>query len=411
MIREEGLLCPWISMIPLEVMEKTQNENEVLSIFRMYVKLTEEAIQIYQEGQFSELDALVGNYGCEVHAFNILALAHSEKLQAECNEMIATCKKITVWIDERHTIFNRKKWREHIPLEQFYRTLEERVQISTKMKFLVLSRLLTVTRKVQFDEAKFDEREYENFVTQSKNLRRLGKLKVQCKNDCIFNEIVSITQTFMSENSIFFMKVKLNNLILAQGTEGKLVQKMMNEENLCIFAQGKYRPKTYSCAYYNAKALLLLIAELKTPLIIKKMTIDGEPTELFYFKSLGVLGEFEVMTQEEVALCDPKTPAIMCKAYLPKEMTREEWLNRVKMLGLGKLILASASQESQYVPNKPEVFPIRDLEACLEIQWQSKVKANELGCIRGISSNFDLDHFYCTTWGKRFDENKQGEKK
>jgi hypothetical protein len=117
------------------------------------------------------------------------------------------------------------------------------------------------------------------------------------------------------------------------------------------------------------------------------------------------------MTQEEVELCDPTTPVVMCQAYLPKEITREEWLKRVKMLGLGKLILASASQESQYVPNKPEVFPIRDLEACLEIQWQSKVKANELGCIRGISSIFDLDHFFCTTWGKRFEGNKLGAKK
>lgn len=408
----EERIYPWISILPQDEMKKLKKENEILSLITMLMNVTLDTIALYKKNAYAHLDALVGNYGCEVHAFNILALAHSKDLEEECLTMQTTCEEIQRLIRKRRALSNTTK--ETSPFE-FYIQLQEESKLSQRMMYLIQSRLLTLTKTFKHDATQYDQRDYERLITVPNKLRKMCKLGVQ---DSVLNAIVSAAQTNMSHSSILFMRETLHKLIIANGDEGLLLKKMMSDENIFSYAPGSEFGKgckdnskgckTYSCSYYNTKAVLMLLAELHAPLIIKKMTKIGEPVKHFAFKSCGEFGKFELMTQEEIADCTPKTPVIVCVAYLPDGMSDKEWLSKVEEYGLGNMILANASQESQYVPHHPDLFPVKEPEAAEEIKFQSEVKAQEIECVR-MKGIFDLDHFYCSSWehrGENIGENK-----
>lgn len=397
---EQTQLCPWISILPkveIQQLEKENKENEVLSLIKMLAQVTLESIEKYKNSEYAQLDALVGNNGCEVQAFNILSLAYSAELKKECTEMKTTCQKILEWIRHRQSIQNPKKREAECgPLDQVYTKIQGMSSISPEMMYLIQSRLLTVVKDYKYDETKYDTRKYESFETKPEYLRNL--IKKTTLKDPVLNRIVSVVQSEMSLSSILFMRAKLDQLAIANEKEGRLVKKMMSL--VCTYTEDDiYPPKRYSCGYYNAKAVLLLLAELKAPLIVKKLTKMGAKLKHFAFKCSGEFGQFKEMSKTEKKQCAAETPVIVCLAYLP-EICDEEWLKKVREYGLGNMILANISKGSQYVPEKKKVFPIREEEALEEIA-QAKVNAKKVECVWMKASILDVDHFYCSSWGKR----------
>lgn len=392
---EVSPMSPWVSILPPTSMKQLKKESDMLSLIKMLVKVTLESIEIFESTRFIHLDALVGNYGCETHAFNMLSLTQCTELPAECQAVKESCQKITQCIHERQAIKNNKM---RVPLDQFYQQIEGMSLISVKMKYLVQSRLLTITKTAIYDEAKYATRDYEALRTTPDNIRKAIKLSIGAP---LLNEIVSLAQAQMSMSSIQFMRSRLNELIIAQDGEGQLVRQMLAPENICTYSpyvsvtlSKKIYPKMYSCCYYNTKALLLLLAESGAPLVVKKMTKIEEPPEYHAFHSCHAFGQFQLVTMEEVLA----TPVIVCTAYFPDHISSEEWLAKVKDYGLGNLILASAAQGSQYVPGESDRFPIPVADAKAEISMQAEVKAKAFECIMMQNSIFDLDHFYCSSF-------------
>ncbi len=382
----------WISIIPHEVIKKTQ-EKQFVSLVTMLAKVSLEAIQLYENLQLGHLDALVGNYGCEVHAFNMLSLAHPRELEEECKSLKSTCHRIEEWLRQSQSI--NEVW----IFDQAYTKLEAMARISPGMMYLIKSRMLTITKEFKHDAAKFDTREYEDLNTKQNKLRNLIQDPGLSISKAQAKKIVSIAQSSMSESSIQLMRAKLEQLMVANGKEDTVLRAMMLPENLCPPSQDNGK-KTYSCAYYNTKALLMLLATLKASLIVKKMTKMNEPVQHFDFKSCGEFGKFQEMTTDEIKKYPDKDPVIVCQAYIPDKISRSEWLRKVNEYGLGNMILAGAAQGDQYVPRKPEFFPIPLTEAADEIKYQSEVKARELECL-WMNGIFDLEHFYCSSWKDR----------
>lgn len=384
--------CPWVSIIPLNVMEQ-EKEKVILSIYRMYVLVTERAIENYVDGKFLELDAHAANNGCEVHTFNMLNLACSHKLKDECIIMIDTCKKITGWIENNIELIKVEK-----PIQEWKKCFEKDVMISTEMDYLIQSQLLSLIKEVKHYETKFKDRKYEEFFTRAHFLRILCKNQLLCNKEKL-GEIVAEAQSRMSLGSISFMRAQLVKSIFAQEKEWVLVMKMLEDVNLLPISEEHKPVKWYSCQYYNTKALLFLLAELKVPLVIKKtMTkemIAKEGNVLVPFNSLGTFGEFEPMEAQEIA--DAK-PVVICQAYLPAAMSIKDWLEKVRSHGgLGNMILASASQGGQYKPIKLTLCPPdMDSEAKEEIRLQ-------VDKTKGVESLIDVDHYYVTTWKYRND--------
>lgn len=365
--------CPWVSIIPQDVMQNITKEDQVIALVKLFVKVTQQTLDICEKGQFADLDALVGNYGCETHTFNLLSAVNSKEIQEECKTLRETCKKIMECIENRRLIKGKKN------LNAFKSEIFNMCSISERMKYLIQSRLLTITKTTSYDVTKYGTAGYEILKTVPSNLAKISKLGSKTEN--LLNTIVPLTQSCMSESSIIFMRKRLNELLIAQGDEGQLVKDMMSENNIC-----RYASKAYSCCYYNSKALLMLMAELKSPLIIKKMGKIGDPVETHAFKSTGALGQFEQLSQKEIDNYPSSTPAVVCAAYLPND-----WLERVQKYGLGYFILATGAEGPQYVPSQKNLFPIPLKEAELEI-------SNQIKNAQGLD-DICIDHFYAAGFG------------
>ncbi len=331
---------PWVSILPQSEMQTIKNENDVLSLVKLLLKVSQEAIECYESGKYKSLDALVGNYGCEVHAFNICCLAHSTELKEECKTMIDTCGKIQKLIDDRQSIQNQIIEAELSgPPNKIYETIQKMSEISEEMMYLIRSRILTITKV-----------DYPNGSQKSVPERLRESMELAKEFNPVIKRIVNIAQSKLSHESILLMAKKLEKLELVEGNDGKIIKRMMSSDNLCVYPpvsglssfkksakQKKIVSKTYSCSYYNAKALLYLIAELKVPLIIKNMKMTNEPEQLFAFQSNGKFREFEKLSEIEIAGCKSENPVIICVIKIKKE----EWLQKANSYGLGNMILAN----------------------------------------------------------------------
>lgn len=369
---------------------KGVKEHQGIALAKMLLAITVDAFQSYQKSEYQKFDAHIGNYGCEVQAFNVLYLAHSEKLQNGYGAMAATTEKIQKMVNAQQDPEQR------IPFDQWKESLLG-VKISKQMQYLIQSRLLTITKEPVYDPAKFDSRQYEKLKTVTTNLRSYSESVTRT----LMDHMVFIAQQKMSELSISFIGAKLEELSASFGEEGGLVRKMMRKENLHTppidkkSNVSKY-PKTFSCGYFNTKALLLLVENLNTPLIIKKLVRSSEIPETFAaFMQKGTSGAFEEIRLDELT---PGMPVMVCTAYLPDNIGRQEWSENVAKHGLKAMLLADASQEDHYVHGDGKLV-VQDKVAFAEIaSWAERAK--DLDCDRAIGSLLHIDHFYCSAWGK-----------
>lgn len=375
---------PWVSILPEEEFDKL-NRNQMLALISMLAQVTLQAIESYQTGMYGTIDALIGNWGCETHAFNILSLSHSNELRDECNGMRSACARIMDWVSNNP-----------FPLNEIYTRVKQMYEISHEMSYLIQSRILTISKVSILNEAKFGTSLYETQKTVPSELMRAFGLKEHGVKYPVLHPILSIMQSKMSEISIIYMTLKLNQLGTVDQHNGEVVKRMSRDS---AHKHGTYFPKTYSCCYYNAKALLLLIAELRTPLVIKRVSRPGEPKILFLFKPKLEFGQFEVMSEDEIR---SDTPLIVCASFLSESMPLEVWLRKVLRYGLGNMILSYSAQGDQFVPEN-ENYIVTDQEALVEMAAQ-KEKAERIECVlnRGIIS---LDHFYCSTWRELNEQN------
>lgn len=337
---------PWVSILAQENIGQADEKPQLLLI-KMLAKVSLEAINFYNTGAYKELDALIGNSGCETHAFNMLCLAHSEELQAEIKVMQGKCQSI---LDKTVEKIRNKRI---ISDPQFSEEVQQ-VVVSEKMVYLIQARLLTITKKDEVTDA--------NMIVSKIGRDLHGIVKV-------INKIVVAAQVHMSELSIALMAAKLDEISLAD----RLVKVMLSEVNLRLFTANK---KFYSCCFYNTKAVLLLAAKLKTPLVFKRMAKEVNELKTLIFKPTEMVGKFEV-----VGAVEPRAPVIVCDVELPDN---DRWIDNVEKLE--EMILIDASKVDQYVRNHPEI-EVTEPEAIEEIQ-SAKEK----------TAPFHIDHFYCTTW-------------
>lgn len=343
---------PWVEFMPQEEISLLKERPQLLLI-KMLAKVTLQAFDAYNKGTYEELDALIGNSGCETHAFNILSLAHSQGLQAEIDEMHGKFKGI---LEDTVTKMRSKS---SISYAEFYNEMQQ-IRVSEQMLYLIYSRLLTITKTP--DGEKTDA----NLII-SKLGRDLNKLS------SLLNKIVLAAQVQMSRLSIAMMAAKLNESSLAD----RLVIKMLSKECLFEYTPVANKPaKLYSSCYYNTKAILLLATELNTPLVFKRMTKKVDKLKTLLFRPTGTIGKFEILERAAHA-----TPVIVCDVVLPED---DSWTKEAERLG--EMILIDASHEGQYLPAKPEI-KVADQEALHEIETDHRKTAP-----------FHIDHFYCTTW-------------
>lgn len=332
---------PWVSILTQVYQQKDTRGKNLL--VQMLAKVTLQAFSAYNNGSFHELDALVGNNGCESHAFNILVLAHSQDLQNEIRILQPTIEAIGNRILGKKTVGAPS-------IDDI-----EGIMVSKNMSYLIQSRMLTIT--------KAGEKTNPHLLAG----RALNKLQSEV------GKIVMASQVAMSRLSFELLHAQLEQMHLGSG----LVHQIMDDLKEFTPILGR-DPKVYSSCYFTTKAVVLLSATLQAPLVLKSMTKEKGQEETVLFTPTETQGVYVV--QETV---DPKRPVILCDTLMSADLS---WIRNE--VNLGELLLIDAAhEECQFVPRHPEIV-ISDPEALTEL-LAAKPK----------TAPFHIDHFYCTTWG------------
>lgn len=357
--------CPWVSVFPMDLAKRVK-ENQAVAVVELFAKVTLEAVTLYERGGYAQLDALVGNNGCEVHSFVLLSFAHNVEFKKECQAMHATAEAILALVQERKQHKRQKSRLYDQLLGQFF--------CSVKMQFLVQSRLLTITKKVAYDEEKFGTSGYELLETNVTELRKVCRLK--SVDDSLLLQIVFQAQTALSKSSIAF--------VAAHFQEGSFLRQMLSGSSLFLYEATYFShyqnrkkssaPKTYSSSYYNTKALFELLRETKTPLVVKKIAKVGEPA----------VSTTYICFQRFAGKLAPGQAVVDCMAYYEQEALEE-----IELYGIDKVILSLTALEDQFVPGHPELFSLQEPQAVRELEEEA-VFAKE----RNLQKLIYVDHFY-----------------
>lgn len=322
-----------------------------------------EAIDMLEKGNLIQLDAHAGNYGCEAHSFRLLHLARSKELRLECTTLRIQCESILAAIKNPHLQF-KELFDSHIA----------RLTVTPEMGYLMQARLLTITKKMCVGS--------DGYETEKTVPARLRTLASTVNKHCL-SEIVSFAQESLSRSSIQFLGEQVSRYASVGGEEKRIVCRMFEQPNLVLYSGRKEDPrlKTFSCAFFTVKAVLLHIKEAKTAVVIKPLNRAGEePSPGLLFRASG----------SHLMPCggtEPREPVIVCEGITSLKLA--ELAEKINHYGLEKILLANAALGEQYVPNHAE-FQVNDPQAKAEIvSWRHN--AEELQKV------FNFVHMYCST--------------
>lgn len=338
------------------------SEKKVAGLGQLIAACAIEAINLLEKGNLLHLDAHAANYGCETHSFRLLHLAKSRDLMLECAALRPKCEEILRAINNPST--------QSMPL----REMVAKLAVTPEMGYLLQARVLTITKKMYVSEG------YETEKTAPAQLRTLAST---LNKHCV-SEIVSFTQEMLSKSAIDFLGAQVPRFTSVGGEEKQLLGTMFQKANLVLYSGRKEdrRLKTFSCSFYNVKAVLLHLNEARTPVIVKPLNKAGEkPSPGLLFRSSG--GRL-LSCQEELK---PLEPVIVCEGITSLKLS--ELAEKISHYGLENILLANAALGEQYVPGHAE-FPVREEQAKAEI-----------GSWRGIAGEmqklFNFVHMYCNT--------------
>ncbi|MCE5315797.1 MAG: hypothetical protein LLG04_00350 [Parachlamydia sp.] len=371
---------PMLSYFVPENLKLSSEKNE-MGLCQLITACALEAIHLLEQGDLIQLDAHAGNYGCEAHSFRLLHLARLRELRVECAALRPLCEANLDALRNRDAQPHAQK----MHYKAFLKTMVSHLDATPEMGYLVLSRLLTITKKMCADAAG-----YETEKTDHSQLLRLAS-RVE---DQYRAEVVAFAQAFLSKYSIQFLGSQVPRYSIVDGEEKQLIGRMFEKSNLLeysgIKAEKKQpRLKTFSCAYYTVKAVLLHLRESNTPIVVKPLhKIGEEPSPGLIFRAVEPGGHFVRFGEAEKL--ETTEPVIVCEGITALKLS--ELAEIINQYGLEKILLANAALGEQYVPHHPE-FQVKDQKAQEEIgYWRQGAD--------DLQKLFNFVHMYCNTRGK-----------
>lgn len=342
------------------------SEKDLKEMTELMLTVTEQALHLFETGDFFQLDALVGNSGCEVHTSNVLSLAKSQEMRQECAHLREAIRKI-------------RGLKQNISRE-FFQTHVASVLITERMGYLIQSRLLTLIKNVAYDE--------QGYRIKDKTVYTPLKKFLSSKKS---HDLVQMARKALSASSIQFLRAELNKLACEE--EKRPILEMFEERNLSVWFE-----KTYSSCLYNTKALLLLSSG--TPIFVRRLTRKGEDPCLMLFAQRVAGSPYVALTEKEIRLRNPLEPVIVCEAFFSPELGKVGIKSRLEH-GLANILLATATQDLQYHIEKREVS---DPIASREVEHY-KAMAREYGLAleKGSEPFFVVEHFFCNTLQKEWE--------
>lgn len=361
--------------------KKYPNLKHRLNEYKLLLVALQESMRIYNRGELSELDSLVGENSCQIRATIMCLLSMQEPL-AEASLLDELTHRIKVISDEID-LCSQKPSKEEISLDEFLNDKELNLTLSKKELFLVISFILTKVRVLLPPDPSRQIVRNESTITSK--IKELGAV-----GSTFARELVKHLRHILSIISVDFVQDSAKNLLLPKSIFETVSDKYCVEHNK--FGHLKCLP----CFWYTL-ILMKYSLEEKLPLVL---CVDQMATE----KDFEVVRKFSLAFKVENKqfvetsfddLSDeaPVVTIFGCSCrrsdeFLDLEGSKAEVLER----GPVDLVLAYAAAHRQY-PDESKDSLVDNSNNHL-IDYYEK-NAHEWGCSLENSSLFFLVHAYC----------------
>lgn len=379
----------------------SENGDRMLAVARLIVINAHKALNAFVQGRFKQLDPLVGDFGCELYALRNLHLIESDSLIKEASALSGTVKALIDALNASSCKANMYGMVNRAVALQLFQGVTKTL-ISQEMAALLRMHLLTVTKRLYKKNG--EEKEKTDISSLDGLSKGIGESR---------KRIVDELQAKLSRQTYAHFKEQAARIKCLSDRESKILTDMLSlvreptestckETGVATSIEPTMR-KVIGCCFYKIKAGLLILRERQTLIGLKQMLPAGQNGFVLLFRANVSNGPIVPLSDEECKRvleqdrkrANSRTPIILFEGAVNPSVTAQELAKRIEEIGLQELILANASQESPYdYGSSEDDIPIE--EARNEIAGY-KALSERIGCVKGQSPMFMLDHVYLNT--------------
>lgn len=374
---------------------ETESEERMVAGAKLVLKVGLGALMAIQSNRFRDFDALVGDFGCERVALKVYAILISPDTKLQSKELFKILSAANKELGDRQGKI--KGGKPVATTQQFSRDKIMNVKISQEIAFLFQAYALMVTRMEYTDEAGIDREKTDASKIHSLSPSFPGKY---------LTTVVGEIQARLSAALVSYFKEEADKISSLDSAEKKLLVEMF-QPSMVRTNKGKTvtekNAKTFVCALYSTKTALVRLRELQVYVVLKKLTHSQESISML-FKSSVKGGPLVPVDEEEQKKLTDACPVVVLEGEGPP-IGREEFAKRILEIGIDQLILAETAQELSYGIASVSIEPILNERAVAEIDRFKKL-AEKIGCVRGTTPFFQMDHVYCSSVKAEFSARK-----
>lgn len=358
------------SILTPEIMETINNEKPMMAVAKLVVALVEQASANILAKNMRCFDANPGDAACQLRALKLHQLAQEEGVYREAEKLQLVAQ------DLKKTILGRSSWkqqRECCP-QKFFEKHVLPLQVSEDMLFLIMARLLTVTKIP-------DHTEPNGIIVTRTDFGQCEKLSgkiTKIIGGKLIDYFVAHVASQLSRHSIRVIQG------VAKGSEYEemlLDQSIRQPQN-----RNGYAPKSFSCLIAQMLVLLKDLKEHDTVIAIKG--VGKEPT-LHFLRACNAGIAF--LSEKEILELNQELPLIVFEGVIADEGRFKE---QVIHIGFENMILACSAQEAPYEP-KSTIEDVNNAKS-QQLMREYRVKAQEMGLDKMTAPFFLLDHVFCS---------------
>lgn len=361
--------------------EEESSEKEMSTLARLVLNTALRTIKALQSGKYTQFDALVGDFSCQLRAFQVYDLVLLKQLQEEAKNLSSALDASLKDLRERPGKIS-KNAAGTLSSGEFFKQKVQAIKVSEEMAFLMRAHLLTVTKVNTLKQG---------IEVEFTDISRLAQLSPKIDSE-ISRNIVDRTQSRMSQESILAIQQEAQLVSLLSEGEKKLLVSMLQVIRTNASQDiGKDIAKSFSCLFFNFKTGLLRLIEKQAFVLVKQQKFEkGKKPITILFQGSPKQRDFVLI--KEGTVIAKETPIIVFEG----DFTSDE---KLKEFGLLDVLLVNAAQENQFEQGS-KLSDIENDDARREIQ-QFIEKAQKMGCVIGQKPFFLLDHVYCSCFAEQ----------
>jgi hypothetical protein len=375
----------------LTVGNATSDQSEVFPRILQFTKLlltvAAETGAAIEQNRYKDFDALVGNFGCQITAFDLQRKVRNSKLREEA---VRVSQQARIKLEELEHTFQQRILVIQLPM----------IKLLQKPPYFQLT-MLEILRQAGLDfSISPDLRDLLRYrlLKLINDNKMVGTVEVPCtnvallfekvdqikQNETALKKLIDAIQMEESKKAAFFIRQAASEMNPEENPRACIIQRLLSER-----FERKSKGIVSLPLVYNTEACLRNyqgIVLIKNKLSNCLGKIQGAAPQRVFLKVPGD----RILNEREIANIPDHESLIVLEGIVLKGVSLAEIINDS---GLIPLVLSNCAEEPQFANlNQGDQGIIDDEEARLELEDFKRLNLK--------ATKFALDHFYCASMGE-----------